>query len=146
MWTKENRIRDNRDKRRYPSDLIEAEWPFIEPLIPPAKRGGNKRRVNLREIVNGIMYVLLRGANGGPFRKTCRRAARCSPISIYGSMTVPWIACALYEACSEQAGREASPTACIIDSHSSTAAMGRAARLWHHRRWMKPMELPHDPI
>ena len=93
MWTKENRIRDNRDKRRYPSDLIEAEWPFIEPLIPPAKRGGNKRRVNLREIVNGIMYMLLRGANGGPFRKTCRRAARCSPISIYGSMTVPWIAC-----------------------------------------------------
>ena len=53
---------------------------------------------------------------------------------------------ALYEACREQAGREASPTACIIDSHSSTAAMGRAARLWHHRRWMKPMELPHDPI
>ena len=33
MWTKENRIRDNRDKRRYPCDLIEAEWPFIEPLI-----------------------------------------------------------------------------------------------------------------
>ena len=93
MWTEENRIRDNRDKRRYPSDLIEAEWPFIEPLIPPAKSGGNKRRVNLREIVNGIMYVLPRGANGGPFRKTCRRAARCSPISIYGSMTVPWIAC-----------------------------------------------------
>ncbi len=61
MWTKENRIRYNRDKLRYPSDLINAEWSLIEPLIPPAKRGGNKRRVNLRKIVNGIMYVLSTG-------------------------------------------------------------------------------------
>ena len=32
--------------------------PLIEPLIPPAKRGGNKRTVNVREVVNGLMYVL----------------------------------------------------------------------------------------
>ena len=61
MWTKENRIRYNRDKLRYPSDLIDAEWSLLELLIPPAKRGGNKRRVNLRGIVNGIMYVLSTG-------------------------------------------------------------------------------------
>jgi hypothetical protein len=35
MWTKENRIRYSRDKLRYPSDLIDAEWSLIEPLIPP---------------------------------------------------------------------------------------------------------------
>ncbi len=93
MWTKENRVRYNRDKLRYPSDLIDAEWSLIEPLIPPAKGGGNKRRVNLREIVNGIMYVLSTGCQWRAFRKTCRRRARCSPISIYGSMTAPWIAC-----------------------------------------------------
>jgi hypothetical protein len=40
--TKENRIRYNCDELRYPSDLIDAEWSLIEPLIPPAKRGGNK--------------------------------------------------------------------------------------------------------
>ena len=110
MWTKENRIRDNRDKRRYPSDLIEAEWSFIEPLIPPAKRGGNKRRVNLREIVNGIMYVLLRGANGGPFRKTCRHVARCMIISTCGATTARSIAsiiCFMWSAGSMTVARQA---------------------------------------
>jgi transposase len=38
-----------------------AEWSLIERLIPPAKRGGNKRRVNLRKIANEIMYVLSTG-------------------------------------------------------------------------------------
>ena len=40
MWTTENRPRYNRDKLRYPSDLTDAEWAHIKPLIPPAKRGG----------------------------------------------------------------------------------------------------------
>ena len=58
MWTTENRGRYDRSTLRYPSDLTEAEWAFIEPLIPPAKRGGNKRTVDVREIVNGLMYIL----------------------------------------------------------------------------------------
>ena len=44
MWTIKNRPRYNRDKLRYPSDLTDAEWAYVEPLIPPAKRGGGKRR------------------------------------------------------------------------------------------------------
>lgn len=48
MWTAENRPRYNRDKLRYPSDLTDEEWAHIEPLIPPAKRGGGKRHVNMR--------------------------------------------------------------------------------------------------
>ena len=40
MWTTENRHRYDRDNLRYPSDLTDAEWPVIKPLIPPAKRGG----------------------------------------------------------------------------------------------------------
>ena len=40
MWTIKNRPRYNRDKLRYPSDLTDAEWGYIKPLIPPAKRGG----------------------------------------------------------------------------------------------------------
>jgi hypothetical protein len=51
MWTIKNRPRYNRDKLRYPSDLTEAEWAHIKPLIPPAKRGGGKRRVNMREVI-----------------------------------------------------------------------------------------------
>jgi len=61
MWTTENRHRYDRDRLRYPSDLTDAEWQLIEPLIPPAKRGGGKRTVNVREVVNGMMYVLSTG-------------------------------------------------------------------------------------
>ena len=42
MWTIENRHRYDRDRLRYPSDLTDAEWALVEPLIPPAKRGGGK--------------------------------------------------------------------------------------------------------
>ena len=58
MWTTENRSRYDRSSLRYPSDLTDEEWALIEPLIPPAKRGGNKRTVDLREVVNGLMYIL----------------------------------------------------------------------------------------
>jgi transposase len=61
MWTNENRSRYDRSKLRYPSDLTDDEWALIAPLIPPAKPGGNKRTVNEREIVNGLMYILSTG-------------------------------------------------------------------------------------
>ena len=61
MWTNENRTRYDRDGLRYPSDLTDAEWAHVEPLIPPAKRGGNRRHVHEREVVNGLMYVLSTG-------------------------------------------------------------------------------------
>ena len=61
MWTAENRGRYDRSRLRYPSDLTDEEWALIAPRIPPAKRGGNKRTVNLREIVNGLMYILSTG-------------------------------------------------------------------------------------
>ena len=51
MWTADNRPRYNRDKLRYPSDLTDAEWAHIEPLIPPGKPGGGKRRVAIREVI-----------------------------------------------------------------------------------------------
>jgi transposase len=49
MWTTENRARYDRNYLRYPSDLTDAEWALIEPGLPPAKPGGNKRTVNLRQ-------------------------------------------------------------------------------------------------
>jgi transposase len=58
MWTDKNRARYDRSRLRYPGDVTDEEWTLIAPLIPPAKRGGNKRTVNLREIVNGLMYIL----------------------------------------------------------------------------------------
>ncbi len=61
MWKAENRERYNRDKLRYPSDLTDDEWSLVERMIPPAKRGGRRREVDVREILNGIMYVLSTG-------------------------------------------------------------------------------------
>src|SRR5208283_3948227 len=61
VWTSENRGRYERSRLRYPSDLTDEEWALVEPLIPLAKRGGNRRTVNVREVVNGLMYVLSTG-------------------------------------------------------------------------------------
>ena len=61
MWTKGNRGRYDRSKLRYPSDVTNEEWALIEPLIPPAKGGGKTRTVVMREVVNGLMFVLSTG-------------------------------------------------------------------------------------
>ena len=58
MWARENRSLYERQVLRYPSDLTDPEWALIAPLIPPAKRGGRKREVNIREVLNAILYVL----------------------------------------------------------------------------------------
>ena len=58
MWTPEHRQAAARRGLRYPSDLTDAEWALIEPMIPPARRGGRPRGVNVREVLNGIFYIL----------------------------------------------------------------------------------------
>jgi putative transposase len=45
----------------YPTDLTEAEWTILAPLIPAAKRGGRPRTTDIREVVNAIFYVLRGG-------------------------------------------------------------------------------------
>ena len=57
MWTTENRGRYNCGELPYPSDLTDEEWQLVEPLIPPTKRGGDKRTVNIREVVNGHCHI-----------------------------------------------------------------------------------------
>ena len=61
MCKPEHRVAADRRGFRYPSDLSDAEWTPITPLIPPAKRGGRKRTVEVREILNAIFYVLATG-------------------------------------------------------------------------------------
>jgi transposase len=61
MWTDENRGRYNRDKLRYPSDLTDEEWEVLRPLIPPAKHGGRRRSVDIRQVINGLLFILTTG-------------------------------------------------------------------------------------
>ena len=62
MWTTENRRRYDRDALRYPSDLTDDERAQVRHVIPSAKRGGRRREVNVREVLNGSMYVLSTGS------------------------------------------------------------------------------------
>jgi transposase len=56
-----NRRCSDRTGLRYPSDVTDEEWSLIERIIPPAKRGGNKRTIDIRRVVDGLMYVLTTG-------------------------------------------------------------------------------------
>jgi transposase len=130
MWTNENRCRYDRSKLRYPSDVTDEEWALIVALIPPAKRGGNKRTVIEREIVNGLMYILSTGCQWAALPKDL------PPRSTVNDYFLRWdhdgtlerIHHALYVKCREKAGREASPTAAIIDSQSVKGAEKGGAR------------------
>ena len=124
MWTPENRRRYDRSKLRYPSDLTDEEWGLVEPEIGPAKRGGNKRTVDLREVVNGLMYVL---STGCQWRAIPKDLPPRSTVHDYLDLwdydgTLERIHHALYEKCRDLADRDASPTAAIIDSQSVKSA------------------------
>jgi len=131
MWTAKNRPRYNRDKLRYPSDLTDEEWALVEPLIPPGKRGGGKRTVVMREVMNGVMYVL---STGCQWRAIPKDLPPRSTLYDYFDLwswdgTLERIHHALYVECREQEDREASPSAAIIDSQSVKSAEkgGRAS-------------------
>ena len=124
MWTSKNRARYKRDHLRYPSDVTDEEWAHVGPLIPPAKRGGRKREVDARDVVDGIMYVLSTGCQWRYIPKDLPpRSTVYRYFCLWGyDGTLDRIHYALYEKCREQAGREASPTAAIIDSQSVKSA------------------------
>jgi len=61
MWKPEHRQAARRKGLRYDSDLTDEEWELIVPLVPPSKRGGRRREVNVREVLNAIFYVLWTG-------------------------------------------------------------------------------------
>ena len=128
MWTTENRPRYDRDSLRYPSDLTDEEWSWVEPWIPPAKQGGRSREVNVREVHNGVMYVL---STGCQWRYIPKDLPPRSTVNEYFQLwrydgTLDRIHHALYMECREQIGREASPTACVIDGQSVKSEIGRA--------------------
>src|SRR3979490_2875554 len=61
MWKPEHRLAADRRGLRYPSDLTDAEWAIVAARTPPGRHGGRRRSVNVREVLNGIFYVLWTG-------------------------------------------------------------------------------------
>jgi transposase len=124
MWTNDNRGRYDRSSLRYPGDLTDSEWNLVEPLIPPGKRGGDKRTVVMREVVNGLMYIL---STGCQWRAIPKDLPPGSTLYDYFDLwswdgTLDRIHHELYVGCREAVGRQASPSAAVIDSQSVKSA------------------------
>ena len=133
MWIPATRKNYSRNGLRYQSDVTDEEWRVIEPYLPPAKGIGRPRGWPLREIVNGISTrcaLAVRGAS-------CRRTFR--PASTVYRWFAAWRDACLFEKINHalvitdrgRVGREASPSAAIIDSQSikTTEAGGPAVMM-----------------
>jgi len=120
MWTESARRQYQRSGPRYASDLADAEFALIEPMLPLAKRGGQRRATELREVLNAILYLLRTGCQ---WRMLPKEFSPRSTVYDYfrrfwqlGIWKHIWMT--LLMAARAQAGKEASPTAAIIDSQS----------------------------
>ena len=106
--------------KEYTSDLTDAEWAQIEPLLPPEKPVGRGREVDLREVLNAIYY---RADNGGKWRNLPSDFPAWQTVYSYFRTWVRlgvWeeINLALVKHVRQAAGREAEPSLTVIDSQS----------------------------
>ena len=120
MWTPTTRRHHSRTGLRYASDLTDAEWALLEPLLPPPRDHGRPRAWPLREVVNAIFYVMRSGcpwrllpSDFPPWRTVYRWFAAWRDAGLFERVNH-----ALVMADREGAGRQASPTAAVIDSQS----------------------------
>ena len=144
MWTDEHRETYKRVGGRYPSDLTDAEWAVLEPLVPPARPGGRPRKASMREAMNAILYLLRTGCpwrylprDGFPPRSTVYNIFRTFQKN--GTWETIWSH--LHMQLREHHGREASPTACIIDSQTlKSAEKGGPAPKVKQTQWVTTPE------
>src|ERR687889_568447 len=131
MWKPEHRAAADRRGLRYESDLTDAEWALVAPLIRPAKRGGRPRTVNVREVLNAIFYVLWTGCQWKALPKDLPpRSTVWEYLDLWDwDGTLGRIHHVLYVEVREKAGREASPTTAIIDSQTAKGALKGGLRL-----------------
>ena len=126
MWTPESRGRMAaiaKKTKRYPSDLTDEEWARMAPLMPTPGRTGRPREVEFREVINAVRYLVRSGCGWrmlpahfgrwrtvyGWFRELARR---------FLFQTIHDVELMLDR---DRAGREASPTAAVVDSQSVKA-------------------------
>ena len=120
MWTLTTRERYSRTCARYETDLTDAEWALLEPHLPAPAERGRPRSWDMREIVNGIFYVLRGGiawrlmpTDLPPWQTVYRWFAAWRDSGLFETINH-----ALVMADRERVGREASPSAAILDSQS----------------------------
>jgi putative transposase len=119
-WDETTRHDHRRMSARYPSDMTDQEWAVIAPLLPPPKAGGRPRKTDLRAVMDAILYIASGGCQWRMLPKDF------PPRSTVQGYFYRWRDSRLWEAINhllvlsarELEGREASPTAGVIDSQS----------------------------
>ena len=119
-WDDTARAEHTRETGRYPTDLTDAEWEIIKPLLPPAKTGGRPRTTKLREVFNAIQYMAGSGCQWRMLPSDFPPVSTVQGYFYYWTYTglLETINCLLVLNTRELEGREASPTAGVIDSQS----------------------------
>jgi len=107
-------------RKAYPSDLTTAQWERLAPLLPPPKPGGRPRTVDLREVVNGILY---RGREGCTWRALPHDLPPWGTVHTYfrtWRRDGTWVRVhdALRAAVRVARGRQPTPSAGALDSQS----------------------------
>ena len=87
MWTPTTRQQHSRPVMRYQTDLTDAEWRVIAPHLPKPRATGRPRAWPMREIVNGIFYVMRAGCPWRLLPNDCHRGARFTAGSPPGATT-----------------------------------------------------------
>ena len=145
MCTDQHRERYWRAGTGFPSKLKDPEWGVLKPLIPDATPGGRPRKTDMRSAMNAILYLMRTGC---PWRYLPRDCfpPRSTVYNIFrkfqadGTWTSIWDH--LYPMLREREGREASPSAGIIDSQTIKSAEkgGPKHRSRHPTRWAMSLE------
>ena len=120
MWTEITRRKYEREGQRYASDLTDAEWALIAPHMPAVKRLGRPRETELRSVLDAILYIARTGCQWRMLPKDF------PPFTTVQGYFYDWRDDGLFEKINfelllqarEAAGREASPSAGVIDSQS----------------------------
>ena len=135
MWTADHRAAHGQCGSGFPSDLTDKEWGRLEPLIPAAKPGGRPRATDMRQAINAILYLLRTGCpwrylprDGFPPRSTVYNIFR--RFQAEGRWEAIWAE--LHMSLRERLGREASPSAAVLDSQTIKSAEKGARKI---TRW-----------
>jgi transposase len=107
-------------RKAYASDLTDEQWAILEPLVPPAKHGGRPREVDMREVINTILYLIRTGCQWGllPHDLLPKGTVYVYFAQWRDDGTWQRMVDALRAQVRVEAGREPTPSAASIDSQS----------------------------